>query len=191
MIHLPSSCRRPALAFFLATVAVAAGCAANTAAEPGSAVGPESGKPPRVGSKLPGFKVKDFEGKTVDRTAWQGKVMLLDIWASWCAPCKEELPLLDAMATRLKSKGVVVLAVSIDEDRTAAVGFLDGHSRPWSLSLAHDPDARLAERLAPPKMPTSYIVDRAGIIKHINEGFQRSDAEIIEARLVALAAQEP
>jgi cytochrome c biogenesis protein CcmG/thiol:disulfide interchange protein DsbE len=191
MSHFPFLRRCSALPIFLAAVAIAAGCATTTTAEPGDPVGQGSSKGPRIGAKLPGFKIKDFDGKTVDRSTWEGKVLLLDIWASWCGPCKEELPLLDAMAARLGRKGVVVLAVSIDEDRNDAVRFLDGHGRPWSLALAHDPDARLAERLAPPKMPTSYIVDRAGTIRHINEGFQRADAETIEARLIALAAQEP
>jgi cytochrome c biogenesis protein CcmG/thiol:disulfide interchange protein DsbE len=192
MIHIPSSPRRPfAAPFLIAFALLAAGCASTTAAEPGDPAAPASGKGARIGAKLPAFEVKDFEGKAVDRGAWQGKVLLLDVWASWCGPCKEELPLLDAMAARLGKKGIVVLAVSIDEDRADAVRFLDGHGRPWSLSLAHDADARIAARLAPPKMPTSYIVDRTGTIRYINEGFQRGDSDVIESRLLALAAKEP
>jgi cytochrome c biogenesis protein CcmG, thiol:disulfide interchange protein DsbE len=190
MSHSELSRRCVARGLALAAVIIlVASCAATTASPSGPSEGAVRG--PRVGAKLPAFKVKDFDGKVVDRTAWHGKVLLLDLWASWCAPCKEELPILDGLAERLARQGVVVLAVSIDEDREDAVRFLDSRARPWALALAHDPEGRVAERLAPPKMPTSYIVDRAGIIRHINEGFQRGDAEAIEARLVALAAQEP
>src|SRR4051794_40877389 len=77
-----------------------------------------------IGSSVPEVKITDFEGRAYDRQALAGKVVLLDLWASWCAPCKEELPLLDSMATRLRSKGVTILAVSIDENREDALGFL-------------------------------------------------------------------
>jgi peroxiredoxin len=84
---------------------------------------------------------------------------------------------------------VTVLAVSIDENREDAVGFLKTHASPWSLSLAHDGEGRIAERLKPPRMPTSYIIDRGGIIRQVNSGFERQDMAKIEARLRELAAQ--
>jgi thiol-disulfide isomerase/thioredoxin len=158
------------------------GCA-TTSAQTSSEAGAE------VGARLPDLKVTDFDGRALGAEALAGKVVLLDIWASWCGPCKEELPLLDAMAARLKSKGVTIVAVSIDESREDAMGFLNARGSTWSLSLAHDPQGRVAERLKPPKMPTSYIVDRAGIIRHVNSGFERDDVAKIEARLTQLAAQ--
>jgi cytochrome c biogenesis protein CcmG/thiol:disulfide interchange protein DsbE len=140
-----------------------------------------------VGGRLPTVALKDFEGRPLDAATLKGKVILLDIWASWCAPCKEELPLLDQMAARLSKRGVLILAVSIDESRDEARAFLATHAGSWSLALAHDPDGKIAERLHPPKMPTSYIVDRAGVIRHVNAGFQREDAPNIEAKLSALS----
>jgi thiol-disulfide isomerase/thioredoxin len=114
--------------------------------------------------------------------------VLVDIWASWCAPCKEEMPLLDEMAGRLKDKGVQVIAVSIDEDRESAQEFLS--SRPsWSLTVAHDPKGKLPEALHPGKMPSSYVLDADGIIRYVNEGFERGDLKTLEKRLVALAAE--
>jgi cytochrome c biogenesis protein CcmG, thiol:disulfide interchange protein DsbE len=142
-----------------------------------------------VGAAVPELKVTGFDGRTYDHRALAGKVVLLDLWASWCAPCKEELPLLDAMAARLRSKGVTILAVSIDENREDALGFLKSRGAPWSLSLAHDPEGRLAERLKPSRMPTSYIIDRAGVIRQVNAGFEREDVSRIESRLTQLAAE--
>jgi thiol-disulfide isomerase/thioredoxin len=165
----------------LMVIVALSGCATAGGAGPSESGG-------AVGSPAPPMKVTDFDGRALDPRVLAGRVILLDIWASWCAPCKEELPLLDSMATRLRSKGVTILAVSIDESRDDALAFLKSRGSEWSLSLAHDPEGRLAERLKPPRMPTSYIIDRAGIIRHVNAGFEREDAAKIEARLTQLAA---
>lgn len=164
--------------------AIVPACATTTASDGADRSGGEGAG---VGAPLPDLAMVDFDGKPLRPADLRGKVLLLDIWASWCAPCKEELPLLDKMAARLKSRGVEVLAVSIDENREDAVRFLKDHGGEWSLQLAHDPEARVADRLKPSKMPTSYVVDRKGIVRHVNAGFQRSDVAALEAKLSALA----
>ncbi len=74
---------------------------------------------------MPSIVVKEMETRRkIDLGELRGKVVLVDIWASWCAPCKEEMPLLDEMATRLKKKGVEIIAVSVDEDKESAQEFL-------------------------------------------------------------------
>jgi thiol-disulfide isomerase/thioredoxin len=146
-----------------------------------------SGNGGKVGGPMPSVVVKRFEGGgKIDLGALKGKVVLVDIWASWCAPCMEEMPLLDEMAGRLKQKGVQIIAVSVDEDKESAQTFLS--SRPsWSLTVAHDPKGKLPEVLQPGKMPSSYVVDADGIIRYVNEGFERGDLKVLEKRLVALA----
>jgi thiol-disulfide isomerase/thioredoxin len=143
----------------------------------------------RVGAPMPSIVVKAIEGKRkIDLGALHGKVVLVDIWASWCAPCMEEMPLLDEMAARLKKKGVEVIAVSVDEDRESAEAFLGKRAR-WTLTVAHDPKGKVPKVLKPSKMPTSYVVDAEGIIRYVNEGFERADMKGLEARLTALAAE--
>jgi thiol-disulfide isomerase/thioredoxin len=138
---------------------------------------------------MPSIVVKAIEGKRrIDLGALRGKVVLVDIWASWCAPCMEEMPLLDEMAVRLKKKGVEVIAVSVDEDRESAEAFL-GKRASWTLTVAHDPKGKVPKVLQPSKMPTSYVVDAEGIIRYVNEGFERGDMKGLEARLTALAAE--
>jgi thiol-disulfide isomerase/thioredoxin len=171
-------------------LAVAGGCASSEAGreDTETPAKKQSRKSGKVGGPMPSVVVKRFEGGgKIDLGALKGKVVLVDIWASWCAPCMEEMPLLDEMAGRLKEKGVQIIAVSVDEDKESAQTFLS--SRPsWSLTVAHDPKGKLPAVLQPEKMPSSYVVDAEGIIRYVNEGFERGDLKVLEKRLVALAA---
>ena len=150
----------------------------------GSGAGGSSGGP--IGAPLPPLKVDALSGRTIDIGSYRGRVLLLDVWASWCGPCKQELPMLDAMAKRLKGQGIDVLAVSVDQERANVDKFVHGHGR-WSLTIAHDPRQEIAELLQPDKMPTSYVVDRAGIVRYVNAGFVPEDASTIERRLLVVA----
>ena len=159
------------------------GCAASM----GAAV--PSGGSKGEGDPMPELTMAEFwTGKPVRLSAFAGKVVLLDIWASWCVPCKAEMPALDDIARRLRKDGVEIVAVSIDEDRAAAEAFLKTKKR-WALTLMHDPTGAVPSALEPPKMPTSYIIDRAGILRGVNAGFEPGDAARIEARLRELAAR--
>jgi len=160
-----------------------AGCGASSAG-----TRPDDGHQGAViGQPLPDMQLTALNGgKNLRMSELRGKVVLLDVWASWCAPCKEELPMLDDMAAKLRKKGIEIVAVSVDDDRQDAEAFLQ--SRPsWSIRLVHDPEGKVPGSLQPPKMPSSYLIDRAGVIRGANFGFSRDDAEKIEARLVEIA----
>jgi thiol-disulfide isomerase/thioredoxin len=164
----------------LALVALA-GCATA-----GGAGGASSEGGRQIGAPAPEIQVDSLGGKPIALADYRGKVVLLDVWASWCGPCKQELPMLDDMAKRLRGEGVEVLAVSIDQERANLVHFLKARPR-WALTIAHDPHGAIADRLAPDKMPTSYVIDRQGIIRFVNSGFEPADAAVIERRLSEVA----
>ena len=170
-------------AVLLALVAVV-GCVTTEGA--GGGGGASAGN--QIGAPVPALKVESLSGKKIDVASYRGRVLLLDVWASWCGPCKQELPMLDAMARRLKAQGIDVLAVSVDQERTNVDKFLKGHGH-WALTIAHDPAGAIAERLQPDKMPTSYVVDRSGIVRYVNAGFVPDDAAAIEKRLIEVAGQ--
>lgn len=141
-----------------------------------------------VGQPAPESEFTVLRGNgTLSLSALRGKVVLLDFWASWCAPCQEELPLLDDMAVRLKDKGIEVVGLSIDESQADAEQFLTRKSA-WSLTLGHDPEQKTADHFKPPKMPTSYVIDRKGVVRQVNAGFERADMKKIEEQLLELAA---
>jgi thiol-disulfide isomerase/thioredoxin len=165
-------------ALALAALVALGGCATTNAAV-------ESGGK-QVGAPAPEIRVESLGGKSLGIGDFRGKVVLLDVWASWCGPCKQELPMLDDMAKRLRADGVEILAVSVDQERANVVRFLKARPH-WALTIAHDPSGQIAERLAPEKMPTSYVIDREGVIRYVNSGFEPADAAVIERRLADVA----
>lgn len=165
--------------------AVVSGCAGLGVS--GRAGGPD-GSPGRVGvgDHMPDISVASLAGQGEIRIAsFAGRLVVLDLWASWCEPCREELPLLDNLARRLKSRGIEFIAVAIDQNRADAESFLD-FRRTWELTLAHDPQGAIADRMQPTTMPSSYVIDRAGIVRAVNAGFVRGDERKIEDLLLDL-----
>ncbi len=165
----------------LAAASAAGGCATRAGADATTGTGS------LVGRRAPDLTAVDMTGRPVSLASLRGRVVLLDLWASWCEPCKKELPLLDGMAERLKSKGVEVLAVSIDDRRENAARFLEARPR-WALTAAHDPTKLVGETWRPEKMPTSYVIDREGIIRHVNAGFEPGDETVIERQLLEMVS---
>ncbi|HVV52932.1 MAG TPA: TlpA disulfide reductase family protein [Polyangia bacterium] len=177
----PELARAPRGALLAAALlALSLGGCATTGADAG--VGTEA-----VGEPLPPLTVDALSGKAIKVASYKGRVLLLDVWASWCDPCKQELPVLNEMARRLKSQGIDVLAVSVDQERANVERFLRDHGGHWALTVAHDPRGEVAELLRPDKMPTSYVIDRAGIVRYINAGFVPADASTIEQHLLEVA----
>jgi cytochrome c biogenesis protein CcmG, thiol:disulfide interchange protein DsbE len=118
--------------------------------------------PPRIGSSAPDFTVQDSDHK-VTLSQFRGQVVVLNFWATWCPPCVEETPSLVRMQSRMKDKGVVVLAVSIDVDDAAYHKFLKDYS--VNMVTVRDEDQKAASLYGTHGWPESYIIDRSGIIR--------------------------
>jgi cytochrome c biogenesis protein CcmG, thiol:disulfide interchange protein DsbE len=118
--------------------------------------------PPRIGSSAPDFTVQDSDHK-VTLSQFRGQVVVLNFWATWCPPCVEETPSMVRMQSRMKDKGVVVLAVSIDVDEAAYHKFLKDYS--VNMVTVRDEDQKAASLYGTHGWPESYIIDRSGIIR--------------------------
>ena len=94
---------------------------------------------------------------------YRGKVVVLNFWATWCPPCVEEMPSLVELQQRLKDKGVIVLAVSLDADEAAYHKFLKDHG--VNLITVRDPDLKSSTLYGTFKYPETYIIDRSGILR--------------------------
>jgi thiol-disulfide isomerase/thioredoxin len=100
---------------------------------------------------------------------------VLDFWASWCTPCLSSLPLLDGLRREFPAKDFQVVAVNVDRDPARALAFLA--ERPVGYPSASDPEGRVPERFGLETMPTSFVIDRAGVIRHVQRGFRPGDID--------------
>lgn len=117
----------------------------------------------------------------------RGKVVYVDFWASWCGPCRVSFPILEALRTEFGAQGFEVLAISVDERESDAIGFLE--EVPVSYPVVLDPTGATPSAYGVRGMPTGYLVDRAGIVRDIHEGFRKSDAEKLRAKITTLLGE--
>jgi cytochrome c biogenesis protein CcmG/thiol:disulfide interchange protein DsbE len=119
-------------------------------------------RPPHIGKPAPDFTVRDAD-RRVDIRDFRGKIVLLNFWATWCAPCVEEMPSLVQLQQRMKDKGVTVVAVSVDQDSDAYQNFLKDHK--IDVITVRDPDQKANNLYGTFKFPETYIIDRNGIVQ--------------------------
>lgn len=145
----------------------------------------------KVGDSLPDLRGFGLEGKLPDNLA--GQVILLDFWASWCAPCKSSFPVMEEMHKDYGAKGLVVLAVDVDEKPADMQQFLKKY--PVHFWVVRDGKQKLVARVDVPTMPTSLLVDRHGKVRYLHDGFHGAKTrqeyhEEIEKLLQETAGEE-
>jgi cytochrome c biogenesis protein CcmG/thiol:disulfide interchange protein DsbE len=119
-------------------------------------------RPPRIGTNAPDFTVQDSD-RTVTLSSLRGQVIVLNFWATWCAPCVEEVPSLVEMQRKMKAKGITVVAVSIDVDESAYHRFVKDHG--VNLLTVRDPDQKTPKLYGTMGWPETYIIDRDGVMR--------------------------
>ena len=135
-------------AMLLATVAVA-----------GSSSGP-----------APDFSLQSLDGSTVRLSDLKGQVVLINFWATWCAPCREEMPLLDAIYQKYNRLGVELLGINVEDDASGAQKYLN--ETPVTFPILFDPDCRVSKQYQVKAMPSTILVDRHGNVRHIHYGYK-------------------
>ncbi len=135
----------------------------------------------KPGDRAIDFSLKDLGGKTVKLSSLKGKVVVLDFWASWCVPCKKELPNLDALAAKYKAdkKDIVIVAVNIDKERKNAESFLKT-AKVGTLTVVLDPSGSVADPYDLPTMPSSFVIDKKGIVRFVHEGYKGGDEKTVD-----------
>jgi len=117
----------------------------------------------RVGVPAPDFTFPDLNGKRVSLSDHRGKVVLINIWATWCAPCREEMPSMEKLYNRFKGEDFEILAVSIDSTGQKAVApFMQKLNLTFPALL--DPEAKIRGLYTVTGIPESFIVDKKGIV---------------------------
>ena len=140
------------------------------------------------GQAAPSFKAPVLgDAGMISLDEYRGKVVYLDFWASWCPPCLESLPQIERMRGAFSPTDFQVLAVNVDSKPEKALKFLK--KNPVGYPSASDPKGLLPRRYGLSTMPTSYLIDRQGVVRYIHSGFRRGDIDELHARIKKMLAQ--
>ena len=142
-----------------------------------------------INAPAPAFRLIDLEGRAHSLPDYQGKVVFLNFWATWCGPCKVEMPAMEALYQDFQSQGLEILAVSVDQ-QGAAVTRPFKEAMGLSFPILHDSDYQVGLTYGARTLPMTYVIDRKGIIRQ--RVFGARDWNSQEARTVMRTLlQEP
>ena len=125
------------------------------------------------GDRFPSLAAADLGGGPLPDTA--GKIVLVDFWASWCAPCKASFPAYARIQNDYAARGVVIIAVSVDEQAADFAAFVHKWAPPFAT--VRDQSQKLVSRVDVPTMPTSYLLDRTGKVRFLHVGYYGAETE--------------
>jgi thiol-disulfide isomerase/thioredoxin len=177
--------------FLSLLVAGTAGCGGTkrTAKAPASdGVDGHSG-PAKVGGPAPDLSIQTINGKgKVSRESLEGKIAVIDFWATWCPPCKDALPKLEEIAKASTGK-IEVVGISVDDKIEGVDDFAKANG--VTFAIGWDEGHAIADRWVLEGMPTTYILDATGTVRFIHSGFRSGEADVMAKELASLSSETP
>jgi peroxiredoxin len=136
---------------------------------------------PAVGSPAPDFTLRSVDGPNLRLGEQRGQVVLVNFWATWCGPCREEIPQLNRLYDKYRGAGLVMLGVNVDEDpaKAAAVAAKLGVRFPVLL----DSDKQVSGRYELSAMPSTVLIDRDGKVRFLHKGFREGYTQLYEQQI--------
>jgi thiol-disulfide isomerase/thioredoxin len=138
---------------------------ASLAAMPALAVAPAG--------PAPAFTLKSMAGKPVSLSQYKGQVVMINFWASWCGPCRTEMPILEKLHAKYKPMGFTMLGVNVEPDSSLAANWLK--TTPVSFPILFDTKSEVSKLYSVAGMPSTVIVDRKGNLRWLHRGYKAGD----------------
>lgn len=135
----------------------------------------------------PDFALTTLDGEKVKLSDLKGHVVMINFWASWCGPCRQEMPLLNDIYASYKKAGFVLLGVNLDESAEDAKAFLK--KTPVNFPVLIDSKGQVADLYKNQAMPSSYFVDRKGDLVYLHQGYRPGEEEDYKKVIKKLLAQ--
>jgi peroxiredoxin len=137
-----------------------------------------------VGGQSPDFTLPDLSGQSVTLSKLRGNVVVVDFWATWCGPCKAELPSLQDLYVRYKARGLVVLAVDVGESASLVKTYVSGQNYTFTVLL--DSTSEVARRYGVNGIPATFVVDTQGVIRKTTVGYAPGAEKELEQAITPL-----
>ena len=172
----------------LAVAAFASACASGDGGGGGGSQSPSGGggRHALLNNPAPSFAGESVNGKgKVSLDSLKGKVVLVDFWATWCEPCKKSFPKLEELRVKYEASGFNIVAFSEDDEDGGSIGRF-GQTYGVKFPLVWDKDKSMAGKYKPPNMPSSFLIDKNGVVRHVHMAFRDGDEKQIEAEVKSL-----
>jgi thiol-disulfide isomerase/thioredoxin len=128
-----------------------------------------SDSPLQAGAPGPAFQLNSNSGKPISLADLKGQIVLVNFWASWCGPCRQEMPILEQLNRQYRNKGVTLIGVNVEPDSAAANAWIK--ATPVSFPILYDVDSKVSKLYEVQGMPNTVILDRKGIVRYIHRGY--------------------
>ncbi len=137
----------------------------------------------------PDFTLKSDSGENLRLGEYRGQIVLINFWASWCGPCRQEMPLLDQLHKKYAPLGFTVLGVNVDQDPDQARAMLA--RIPVEFPVVFDSQSTVSEAYDVIAMPTTVVVDRNGDARYLHRGYKPGDEEEYQRQVRTLLMERP
>jgi len=127
----------------------------------------------RAGAPAPQFTLTTRAGRDVSLTQYRGQVVMINFWASWCGPCRQEMPLLESIYKKYNKLGFTLLGVNVEPDSKAADDWLK--ATPVTFPILYDKESKVSKLYDVAGMPSTVIIDRSGKLRVLHRGYKPGD----------------
>lgn len=138
---------------------------------------------PEIGKSASTFQLAAVNGGS-KMAIEKGKVVIVDFWATWCEPCKKSFPKYQELYVKYKASGLEILAVSVDDEKKEIPDFIKTYGAKFPVGW--DEGQKIAECFKPPNMPSAYVIDKNGVVKHVHHGYRDGEEKELEKEIKAL-----